>query len=651
VYPDWDLLLAEITAGNISWDDLCGINWDGFKITLPDGSFHFPSINLSLPISIPSIQIPKISGGTFNLSFTGISLGLPWHTGGFGFGSRNGIDFGFTLPSFSNPFSLPEFRELFGRLLSFKFGKWGLFLSGFFKLNPDLSSFNLRLHLNSFGGDFQFPNINWPDVNLPSGWLPSFNGGGGSGMWPFNIPIDWPEIDWGSFDINNPWPSIKQFFIDLFSGHSRSGEPFAFPALRWIWGLLSGGLPDLRLPNLGWGDGDGGFNLKLPEVPLEISGDGSYENPWAVPLTPFGLESVEFIVWLDPDGLPSTRLLDLAKSVLDPQLLSMIESTIDSVTTEALDDEFWISQMARLLNRLGNISPRVDSALNGLSEGEISRGLSLFNRFMTESDGLVPLDSQLYESNPSWSNQSATHVGMHWNAMKVPAVIADVTSFVTGNVTSLPSWVLLLIQAPWNDEGAWDEFLSDTTDLQNVGLVHPSNRGHFDLTTANTPGVSLNSLDISAVGDSQTQIYTLKLASIPPAGSNLEAFHIEQLEFCVQHILNLAASNTKIAIVGHSIGGLATRRYVDSGSGSSSEVVCVSTIATPHDGFLLEPDDEVILRKITHLLELIGFGGRASNITNLVVNALGDSANRVDVEESITMITQNREGIIPGGGP
>ena len=106
----------------------------------------------------------------------------------------------------------------------------------------------------------------------------------------------------------------------------------------------------------------------------------------------------------------------------------------------------------------------------------------------------------------------------------------------------------------------------------------------------------------------------------------------------------MVSTGTKVAIIGHSVGGLAAARYTSSGGGSSSEVVCTSTICTPHSGFTLTEEKESQLRNITHILELVGFGGRSPINQSLVANTLGQSANRADVEETITMLTQNREG-------
>ena len=71
-----------------------------------------------------------------------------------------------------------------------------------------------------------------------------------------------------------------------------------------------------------------GTSIEYPDVPFEIVGDGSYKNPFSVPLTPLGFQAIEFIFWLDPDGLPSVKALDMAKDSIEPQLRDMLETQV-----------------------------------------------------------------------------------------------------------------------------------------------------------------------------------------------------------------------------------------------------------------------------------------------------------------------------------
>ena len=140
------------------------------------------------------------------------------------------------------------------------------------------------------------------------------------------------------------------------------------------------------------------------------------------------------------------------------------------------------------------------------------------------------------------------------------------------------------------------------------------------------------------------------IATNTPTGMTDEHFFASQVSLCVNHIQSLGS--TPVAIIGHSVGGLAGKHYSNGAHGStaSTSVVGLYTICTPHSGFKLDDYNETLLRKISHILELIGFGGRASNnSTPDPPSGSGITANRTDIEETISMITQNREGPTGGG--
>ncbi|PXY78474.1 MAG: hypothetical protein CXX81_07570 [Methanobacteriota archaeon] len=282
--PDLSGFLGGLGSG-FDLSLLDGLSWDGLNLHFPDGSFirfsgpdwgwyisdgsggwnldiDFPSINW--PITIPGLSLPGgITIPTLDLSgFSGFnfpSIDLRSLDGNFDFNLLlemlfPSFDFSGSW-SFSGLLELPQIRGLIGRFLALRGGRFGLFLSGFFRLDLDMHMFDLGRFVGGSGG-FSLPNFDWPD--LPDGWRiarPS-----GFGLGPFSLPLDWPELDW-ELTLSNPFEGLRDFFLRLFTGCSLSGEPFALPALRWLWGLFTGGLPDLRLPDLGWGSNGGGFDL------------------------------------------------------------------------------------------------------------------------------------------------------------------------------------------------------------------------------------------------------------------------------------------------------------------------------------------------------------------------------------------------------
>ena len=105
------------------------------------------------------------------------------------------------------------------------------------------------------GSGFNLPEFNLPD--LPDAWRIGHGGGTGFGLGPFALPIDWPEIDW-PLTLSNPFEGLLDFFRRLFTGSFIHWRTFRTSCSSMDMGSTHGGLPDLRLPDLGWGS-DGGF--------------------------------------------------------------------------------------------------------------------------------------------------------------------------------------------------------------------------------------------------------------------------------------------------------------------------------------------------------------------------------------------------------
>ena len=274
--PDLQAFFALLPQG-FDFSQIDGLSWDGLNLHFPDLSFicfrgsnkgwwnsdgslrfSWPDIDWNLGIEIPglSISLPKIG----KLSFTG------WNIPSLSLNSLNfPPDLNFILrnifpdlPDLNSGGSwdlrwfleLPSIRMLIGKFIGLRCGKIGFFFSGFFKIDPMFPHLNLGSMLR-FNG-FEIPKFNLPE--MPDAWKISLGLNSKSlGLGPFTLPIDWPEINWPNL-MDNPFGELKRFFMDLFNGRSKSGEPFALPTLRWLWGLFTGKLPDLRLPDFGWGD-------------------------------------------------------------------------------------------------------------------------------------------------------------------------------------------------------------------------------------------------------------------------------------------------------------------------------------------------------------------------------------------------------------
>lgn len=278
--PNLQAFFALLPQG-FDFSQIDGLSWDGLNLHFPDLSFicfrgsnkgwwnsdgslrlSWPDIDWDIGIDIPglSISLPKIG----KISFTG------WNIESFSLNSLN-LPFDLNLilrnifpglpdSNSGDPWNLswflelPSIRMLIGKFIALRCGKIGFFFSGFFKIDPMFPHLNLGSMLR-FNG-FEIPKFNLPD--MPEAWKISLGLNSKSlGLGPFTLPIDWPEINWPNL-LGDPFGELKSFFMNLFNGRSKSGEPFALPTLRWLWGLFTGKLPDLRLPDFGWGDSQSG---------------------------------------------------------------------------------------------------------------------------------------------------------------------------------------------------------------------------------------------------------------------------------------------------------------------------------------------------------------------------------------------------------
>ena len=119
-------------------------------------------------------------------------------------------------------------------------------------------------------------------------------------------------------------------------------------------------MPDLRLPDIGWGgnrqtqdrdgnwldldldfnidfdinldhdildDMEGQFQIKIPPLPVTIDGQGTYDDPWAIGLQPKGWPKMELILWLDPDGLPREHIQEVFHQVSD-EVMSIVDVVV-----------------------------------------------------------------------------------------------------------------------------------------------------------------------------------------------------------------------------------------------------------------------------------------------------------------------------------
>jgi hypothetical protein len=282
---------------------------------------------------------------------------------------------------------------------------------------PDPSAPSLpALHLPDLSlpdlGDISLPTLSLPELFAAFlGWMPA--------TLPFRLRLpdglhldldlpelgggDWPEFDLPAF-IVSPLPTLRLWLGQLFSGD----VDLSLPAIS-LGSLLCGG--------------------------VEVRGEGTYENPWAVALPESG-GTAELLVWLDPDGPTLAGLDDVFADLVPDDLVSA--NPQDPPRTAA-----------DLLDVLAG-GARIDRGLADLLAGRpgIATALERLRSAFVDGDGIVPGHAQVH---PGDTRSDATLRATHLDA---PArfVLAD-------HSTADPSAVLYLCAplpggSPWPGQAA-----------------------------------------------------------------------------------------------------------------------------------------------------------------------------------------------------
>jgi hypothetical protein len=781
--PDLSDFFSSLTNG-FDLSGIQGISWDGLDLHLPDLSFirfhgndrGWWNFDGTMRFSWDGLSLPQIP---WPITIPGLSITLPnlklkhfsgWSIPNFNLRSLNGFDFDFilrlffpSLPDRSNGgapwdlsllFSLPEIRILIGKFLTLRCGRLGLFFAGFFRFDPHFGMFDLGSFLR--GNGFEIPKFNWPE--LPDAWNISLGLNiDGLGMGPFSLPLDWPEIDWTLF-LSNPFGALKGFFIELFNGRSKSGQPFALPGLRWLWGLFSGALPDLRLPDLGWGKSSGrtgsgwdgfnwnginwnglnwgnlnwnsfewgklnwgglnwggldisdidwnsfdwgglnwgdlnwgdlnwdglnwrslnwrsldwgsinwgslnwgslnwpglnsgdsnwtgfdwgnfnwsginwnnlnwsemdwsffdwgdffggfsGFDIELPEIPISIRGNGTYEDPWAIGLQNEALPDVELLFWLDPDGLPRLEGIPEVFHHLSDQVMGILDNVL-AQDSESLPTD-WAMSIAQMVSQIAGLNSKVSHAVGNMPDSQIAQALIGFDNFMKNSDGLINLPSQ-QDQDGLWAtvNQSSSHEAHHLNVLRTPSVINETLSFFNSVSGAMP-WKVLFVSPPWLGPNVWDDLVSEMVTAKGCSsLVSTS-----DLSSSSGPVTAAQIMTghLSTHNAAEDLHLLIPSLSIPNSGTYTEYLEL-QISMLVDHLTS--HEPCKVFLIGHSVGGLAVRYYTEGGpdvqsDGSSvdrdTKVMGALTVSTPHSTNGIESSESGnSVLQVVQMLRLIG---------------------------------------------
>lgn len=340
-------------------------------------------------------------------------------------------------------------------------GRLGLFIAVFFGTHPDAIFTDLGAQATKNG--YIIPS--WYSSPAVGDWPEEWRQMHPSnperfGMGPLSVPLDWPCIDLNLIvtDFNN---TVQDHFRDIFAGTSKSGELFCFTGMRWIYALLHGAVPTLNRPDLGWGIKEhsslGSDILDVPEIPLRFNGGGSYEDPWRIPLISLDEGSIDFTLWLGPDGPPSSFLASTMPSMSPPPLEEILQSTSIPIGSGSVGPSE-LQSLVDALYHVSQFSPKFRAAIGGRPKEDLLQSIEELDTWWSESDGQTLLSDQIDENNwddATWSitTQTLPSIGSAGDSITSPNVIPSVVEYLETLGTS-PSRIILL-HSPWQSPFSW----------------------------------------------------------------------------------------------------------------------------------------------------------------------------------------------------
>jgi hypothetical protein len=355
------------------------------------------------------------------------------------------------------------------------------------------------------------------------------------------LPVDWPQLaDPGSLGslFTDPFTALRNWFKTLAINVSADGTPFLLHALPWLRALLADALPSLP-------DGP------LPAFPLNISGSGVYDDPWALPLSTSTTASIDALVWLESAaGDLTTPPPGWASG-----LASLINGTADfnSLLTQA--------------GSLANYIPGLRNALTG-ANATVATSLGQLATHLSTTDGVVPFGSQV-PTGATWT-AGTTLTSPHSEQPSDPQAISQI-------LTQIDTWAggaggqrtVLLLGPAFSDHTIWAPLLANAG---LHGVTDPA--ATFNLRQANVDPTTIN---LSGIGNAAWDYYT---ADLKDDGSGNVTSQVTQIANIVARLQQLRPA-AKITLVAHSTAGVAARLYAAANAGNVQGLI---TLGTPHLG-------------------------------------------------------------------
>jgi len=353
--------------------------------------------------------------------------------------------------------------------------------------------------------------------------------------WP-GVQSDWPTLaDPGGAGslLSDPFTALRNWLAAVAVNTSADGSAFLPTALAWLRAFLTGALPSSPTD-------------ALPSFGIPLSGAGTYDDPWTLPLTTDVPSSLDALVWLEPAGPPPAWAKPLANAA-----------------TAAAD----LPALFTIAQQVGAFVPDVAAAFKNADAGLISGSLVGLDDYFSSSDGVVPLISAV-PSGGSWTagtTLSSAHPALPADASAIQQILAQIDTWAGGAGSKR---TVLLLGPAFSDHSVWQTLLSDanlhgTTDAS----------ANFNL---RVPGLDPSAVDLTTV-TAKVNYYTADLND--DGTGNLTSLSA-QIARVVSRIQQLTSA-TQVVLVGHSTAGVAARAFT---AANPTLVVGLITLGSPHLG-------------------------------------------------------------------
>jgi len=640
VMPDMVGLVQTMQGNTMDLNELHQLSWNGYILKRPDGTKINPLdatnpanpglANVSTPITFDSGSNATLSWLFDSFNCNKIWLDNTGINGLIGVGQTNFMDIDLATSNPSDLLLMPGLMEFIGQFLAMRCGAFGFFLGTFFRLNPNLIYLDLENEVRRYGATLshQYSLID----KMPDQWnYMYFMEDGKFGLGPFSLPHDWPILAVDTMPTQGIWEVLKDYIITIFTTSSDSGEPFAFPALRWISALLSKHIPDLSKKDLGWKQrpNSNGMKIEAPKFTTNIEGAGTYENPWKISLASLGIEKLSVITWLTPDGPNSSDDIAQIKSLLGLRIKAMLDypTQFDSAIVESEVGHSGLPIIADMIYQLARYSPKIQHAIGRMRKSEIMDSLYELRRFLKQSDGLTLIDEQLTIDDEV--NDGVSGIQVPSNHLTILSEMYTVQETIN-IIQSLPSTAstttkLLFVSPSWMGPNAWDLFANDLSSCLSF-----SNQSIYSIDFASTQstisGLTTNS-DFLGLGNEE--MVSVQLGLNPLMGNSRMDYASTQLRLVIDA---MTQSNEDVILVCHSIAGAFGSEFVDSIEDTTFEnkIAGFLTIASPNFENQQSNTSIIIAEKAIHLLELMNIIRQTSFDVNSITESTPMEGNTLD---------------------